>query len=95
MKTGRGVRKGSYLSPILFNLCCKCLTKKALEEYGDIKIGEHVIRTVEYADDLVLPTSETFEMWCWRRMKKISWTENGRSKALQRGKEERNILYTV
>jgi hypothetical protein len=28
-------------------------------------------------------------------MEKISWTENVRSKALQRGKEERNILYTT
>jgi len=40
MKTGRGVRKGSCLSPILFNLFSKCLTKKALEECGDIKIGD-------------------------------------------------------
>jgi hypothetical protein len=38
---------------------------------------------------------ETFQMWCWRRMDKISWTENVRSKALQSGKKERNILYTI
>jgi len=41
------------LLPILFNLCTKCLTKKALEEFGDIKIGEHVIWTVKYAADLI------------------------------------------
>jgi hypothetical protein len=41
MKTGRGVRKRSCLSPILFNLCSQCLTKKALEEFGDFKMGEH------------------------------------------------------
>jgi hypothetical protein len=58
MKTGRGVRKGSCLSPILFSLCSKCLTKKALEEHGDIKIGEHVIQTVKDADDLALLTTE-------------------------------------
>ena len=34
------------------------VTKEVLEEYGDIKIGEHVIRTVEYAKDLVLLTTE-------------------------------------
>jgi len=28
-------------------------------------------------------------------MEKISWTENVRSKALQSGKEDRNILYTI
>ena len=27
-------------------------------KYGDIKIGEHVIWTVKYADDLVLLTTE-------------------------------------
>lgn len=34
------------------------VTKKALEEYGDIKIGEYVIWTLKYADDLVLLTTE-------------------------------------
>ena len=58
MKTGREVRKGSCSAPILFNLCCQYLTKKAPEEDGDIKIGEHVIQTVKYADDLVLLTAE-------------------------------------
>jgi hypothetical protein len=41
------------LSPILFNLYSEYLTKGALEGFGDFKIG-HVIRTVKYADDLVL-----------------------------------------
>ena len=58
MKVGRGLRKGNCLSPILINLRSKCLTTKALEEFGDIKIGEQVIRTVKYADDLVLLTTE-------------------------------------
>jgi hypothetical protein len=30
---------------------------------------------------------ESFEMWCWRRIEKISWTV--------RVKDERNILHTV
>jgi len=33
------------------------------------------------------------EMWCWRRMQKISWTDRVRNEAaLQEVKEERNIL---
>ena len=39
---------------------------------------------------------ECFEMWCWRRMKKISWTDRVRwVEVLQRVKEERNILQTI
>jgi hypothetical protein len=38
----------------------------------------------------------SFEMWCWRRMKKISWTDHVRNeKVIQRVKEERNILHTI
>jgi hypothetical protein len=33
VKIGRGVRKGCCLSPILFNLYHKCLTKEALEGF--------------------------------------------------------------
>jgi hypothetical protein len=39
---------------------------------------------------------ETFEMWCWRRMEKISWTDRVRNKeVLHRVKEERNIVHTI
>jgi hypothetical protein len=39
---------------------------------------------------------ETFEMWCWRRMENISWTDRVNNEAvLHRVKEERNILHTV
>jgi hypothetical protein len=54
VKIGRGVRHSCCLSPILFNLCSEYLTKEALEGFRDFKIGGHVIRTVKYADDLVL-----------------------------------------
>jgi len=38
---------------------------------------------------------ESFEMWCWRRMEKINWTDRVRNEELlQRVKEGRNILET-
>jgi hypothetical protein len=39
---------------------------------------------------------ESFEMWCWRRMKKISWTDHVRNEdVLLRVKEQRNILREI
>jgi len=39
---------------------------------------------------------ESFEMWCWRRMEKISWTDHVRNEEeLFRVKEQRNILHEI
>jgi hypothetical protein len=39
---------------------------------------------------------ESFEMWRWRRMEKISWMDPVNNEAgLHRVKEERNILHTI
>ena len=39
---------------------------------------------------------ESFEMWYWRRMEKISWTNHVRSEeVLLRVKEQRNILHEI
>jgi hypothetical protein len=39
---------------------------------------------------------ESFELWCWRRMEKIIWTDRVRSEeVLHRVKEDRNIVDTV
>ena len=38
----------------------------------------------------------SFEMWCCRRMEKISWTDRVRNEeVLNEVKEERNILHTL
>ena len=58
MKSGRGGRVCSCLSPILFNLNSKYHTKEVLEGFGDFKRGGQVICTVNYRDDHVLPAKE-------------------------------------
>jgi hypothetical protein len=57
-KIGRGVGQGCCLSLIPFKLYSEYLTKEALEGFGDFTIGGEVIRTVKYADDLVLLAKE-------------------------------------
>jgi hypothetical protein len=49
--------------------------------------------TLRKADKKYLERSE---MWCWRIMEKISWTDRVRNEdVLHRVKEERNILHTI
>ena len=39
---------------------------------------------------------ESCEMWWWRRMEKISWTDRVKNEeVLHRVKEERNVIYTI
>ena len=39
---------------------------------------------------------ESFELWCWRRMEKISWTDHVRNEeVLLRVNEQRNILHEI
>jgi hypothetical protein len=39
---------------------------------------------------------ESFEMWCWRRMEKISWTDHVRNgEVLLRVNEQKNILHKI
>jgi len=46
------------LSPFLFKLYSECLTKEALEGFGDFKIEGQIIHTAKYAKDLVLLSKE-------------------------------------
>ena len=49
--------------------------------------------TLRAADQTYL---ESFEMWCWRRMEKISWTDHVRNEeVLLRVNEQRNILHEI
>ena len=49
--------------------------------------------TLRSADQKYLESSE---MWCWRRMEKISWTDRVRNEdVLLRVNEQRNILHEI
>ena len=49
--------------------------------------------TLRVADKKYL---ESFEMWCWTRMEKISWTDHVRNEELLlRVNEQRNVLYEI
>ena len=51
------------------------------------------IWTLRAADQKYL---ESFEMWCWRRMEKISWNEHVRNEeVLLRVNEQMNILHEI
>jgi hypothetical protein len=57
VKVGREVCHGCSLSSIVFNWYSEYLTKEALECFGGFRIGQ-LIRTLKYADCLVLRTKE-------------------------------------
>jgi hypothetical protein len=44
--------------------------------------------TLRAADQKYL---ESFEMWCWRRMEKISWIDHVRNEEVLLSNEQRNI----
>jgi hypothetical protein len=44
----------------------------------------------------MLGVLESFEMWCWRRMEKINWTDHVRNEeVLLRVKKQRNIIHEI
>jgi hypothetical protein len=51
MKIGRGVRQACCLSQIIYKLFSEYLNNEAFEGFGNL--GEQVIRTVNWADDIV------------------------------------------
>jgi hypothetical protein len=62
----------------------------------------HIWRTALYGPEnwtiraVDLKYLERLEMWCWRRMEKISWTDRVRNEeVLHKVKEKRNIVHTV
>ena len=59
VKTGRTIKHGRCLLPILFNLYIEYLTKGALEYLGDFRIGGQGIGPVKYVNNGLLAKHET------------------------------------
>jgi hypothetical protein len=38
---------------------------------------------------------DVFEMWCYRKMEKVSWADIVRNEVLHRVKGDRNIVITI
>ena len=50
--------KDAFCRRLCSDLYSECLTKEAVEAFGDFKVGGQVIRPVKYADDVVLLAEE-------------------------------------
>ena len=48
--------------------------------------------TLRKADQKYLESSE---IWCWRRMEKISWTDREKNEEMLQRVEERNVIQTM
>jgi squalene cyclase len=78
----------------------KQLTRKIIK-FRKILLKCYIWSTALYgAETWTLPILhqkylESFEMWCWRRMEKISLADHMRNIVLHIVKEERNILHTI
>jgi hypothetical protein len=78
----------------LFNSKLDLNLRKKLVKYYICRIALYGAETWKLGD-VDQKYLDSFEMWCWRRMEKISWTDRVRNEVLQRVKEERNILHTI
>jgi hypothetical protein len=87
-------RKGSRLfseSAVAKTYCriSKKLGKCYIWSIALYGVGNWTLRAVDQKE------LESFEMWCWRRMK-ISWTDHVRNEeVLLRVKEQRNVLHEI
>jgi hypothetical protein len=87
-KTAFNKKKNLFTSKLDLNL-----RKKPVKFYiWSIALYGAEMWTLQKVDQKYL---ESFEMWCWRRMEKISWTDRVRNEEVLHRVEERNILHAI
>ena len=61
------------------------------------RISDELLQKLDYlVHSVATRYLESFEMWCWRMMEKISWTDRVRNgEVLLTVKEQRNILHEI
>ena len=68
-------------------------TSISLRKVEFLKVEYYVNRGVT---EFISYIFNTFEIWCWRRMEKISWTDHVKNEeVLFRVNEPRNILHEI
>ena len=61
-KIGRGVRQGCCLSPTLFNIYMEDMVRKCWERNKGVKIGGRSVKSVRFADDMIIFAENTQEL---------------------------------
>jgi hypothetical protein len=95
MKTRTAMAKAAFNKETLFTSKLDINLRKTLVQCYILNTALHGAETWTFqkVDQKYL---KSFEMWCWRRMEKISLTDHVRyEEVLQRVWEERNILRTI
>jgi len=83
------IRQNTSCTNIRTQMCVNLLPIRCTQQLNFFSNGI----TLRAADQKYL---ESFEMWCWRRLEKISWTDHVRNEeVLLRVNEQRNILQEI
>jgi hypothetical protein len=62
---------------------------------GTHKRRKNIVVFLKMKVEINKNTVRNSEIWCWKSMEKISWTDRVKNEVLQTVKEESNILHTT
>jgi hypothetical protein len=89
------IKSSIAMAKVVFNKKRDLLTSKMYLELRKKLVKCYIWSIALYSSE-TWTLRESFEMWCWRRMEKISWTDHVRNEeVLFRVKEQRNVLHEI